>query len=187
MKKFSKLFMVVACLAMVFCFSAGASAAVDTADSVNVTLNLQEVNRAVTPITTSEIDTIKFDALSTDTLKTALDKAKADTTNKLTDVKWKDVEVTVWDQEQGAYVPTGEIAQVLESLTYDGETYTNKTLESTSNTYKGKAWSYFYGIGETPASSWDYPALYLSQVSVADLASYGNGFTLSYEYSEMSW
>lgn len=187
MKKFSKLFMVVACLAMVFCFSAGAFAAVDTADSVKVTLNLQEVDRTVTPITTSEIVTFSFDALSTDTLKVALDKAKADTTNKLTDVVWKDVPVTEWDQEQGAYVPTGEIAQVLESLTYDGVTYANEDIESTAHTYEGYAWSYFYGIGATPASSWDYPALYLSQVSVADLVSYGDSFTLSYEHSKMSW
>lgn len=186
MRKFGKLLMIVACLAMVFSLSAGVSAAELTGTATTITLNLQEVNRAGTSPVTSEIETFTFSALSTDTLKAALDKAVADTNNKLTYVEWSTV-VIYEEDANGNWVATDKTGYVLESLIYDGETYANETVESTNNSYKGTAWSYFFGTGTTPSSSWDYPTSYLNQVLVSDLAGNNYGLTLSHEYSEMEW
>lgn len=182
-----KWLMLVACIAMMLCVSVGVSATEMDGTTTTITLNLQKVDRTVSPISTVEIDTFTFSALSTDTLKEALDKAVADTSNKLTAVEWTTVPIVAWDEESQTYVPTGEYAFALESLTYDGDDYENTTIESTSNYYKGEAWSYFYGTGATPPSTWDYPALYLSQVYVSGLAGYSNSFTLSFELSEYNF
>ena len=182
MKKFAKLFMIVACMAMVFCFSAGVSAAEANANEVTVTIDFQTVDRTDPPFEPySPWDSITVTADLTDTLFDVINAANIGAT-------WTDVPVVEWNTEEGKFTPTGETAKALTSLTLDGETIVNMGSYLDANTYSGTNWMWFTGAASTmPGTSMEYPNKYLSQVTVGELAQQGYRFTLSYETEIMSF
>ena len=195
MKKFSKILMIVACLAMVFCFTAGVSASTDTDDSVTVKIYLQQLNRNNTPLSPSAFtgSPIEVTANENESLEAVIKRAVTNEGNLLTASAWHEVDVVAYNPETGNYEATGEKAQALDSLTYGGTTYLNVgSYNETYTSYTGTSWMWFYGApAEMPALSINYPTDYLSQVTVGDLLTDENDtvydFTLSYETETMTW
>lgn len=183
MKKFAKLFMIVACMAMVFCFTAGVSATETDENDVTVTIDFQYVDRTETPIVGYPItdNSITVTASLTDTLYDVINAANIGAT-------WDTVPIVEWSDEAGDYVPTGGYAKALTSLTLDGALYENEGYYPDAHTYTGTNWMWFMGAASTMTeSSMQYPDKYLSQVTVAELAEKGYRFTLSYETELMSF
>lgn len=178
MKKFTKLFMIVACMAMVFCFTAGVSAAEANANDVTVTINFRIMDRDDDPTTSYPITENPI-TVTADLDDTLYDVIVAANLGALWD--------TVPMVDEG-YVPTGENAKALTSLTLDGVPYVNQGEYTSSNSYSGTNWMWYYGTpSQMPELSKDYPNTYLDKVKVRNLASYNYNFTLSYETETTTW
>lgn len=190
-KKFKAVFAFMMAVAMMFTFAVGVSASTDTANSVTVKINLQIADRTGEEVVAGELTNpaIEVTAETSESLYTVIQRAVAAEGNLLTTSYWKEVPIVAYNPETGSYDPTGEYAQALESLTFDGVFYENRgEYNDTYTSYTGTNWMWFYGAPSAmPALSTDYPTIYLSQATVADLANYGNEFTLSYEEETMTW
>lgn len=183
MKKFAKIFMIVACLAMVFCFTAGVSAAEANANDVTVTINFRIMDRDDDPTTSYPITENPL-TVTADLDDTLYDVIVAANLGAL----WDTVPIVIWNEESQSYVPTGENAKALTSLTLDGVPYVNQGEYTSSNSYSGTNWMWYYGTpSQMPELSKDYPNTYLDKVKVRNLASYNYNFTLSYETETMTW
>lgn len=196
MKKFSKILMIVACLAMVFCFTAGVSASTDTDDSVTVKIYLQQLNRESATLLPTSIPGITLPIEVT----ASVDDTLYDVVSGISSVgnvafatDWSDVPIMVLDEATGKYVATGEYAKALNSITVGTTGYVNHgDYNETYTSYTGTSWMWFYGApAEMPALSINYPTEYLSQVTVGDLLTDDSDtvydFTLSFETETMTW
>ena len=121
MKKFAKVFMLIACVAMVFCFSAGAFASTNNSNSVTVTIDFQIVDRDDSPIFVYPITEapLTVTANLNDTLYDVIVDANLGST-------WDTVPLVEWDDESQSFVPTGGTGQTLTSLTLDDVPYENE-------------------------------------------------------------
>lgn len=182
--------MIVACLAMVFCFTAGVSASTGTDDSVTVKIYLQIADRLDDPVLSGTLteSPIEVTAQEDESLYDVIQRAVAAEGNLLTGSAWHQVVHTVYDPETGLYEPAGEIFWALDSLTFDGVLYENSGEYIGTNTYTGTDWTWFKGTpAAMPALPVDYPRVYLSWATVADLASHDYTFTLSFESQTLTW
>ena len=190
-KKFKAVFAFMMAVAMMFTFAVGVSASTDTANSVTVKIYLQQYDRDTASASPSALtgSPIEVTANENESLEAVIKRAVTDEGNLLTASAWHEVDVVAYNPETGNYEPTGATAQALDSLTFDGILYENRgEYNDTYTSYTGTNWMWFYGAPSAmPALSIDYPTIYLSQATVANLATYGYAFTLSYETETMTW
>lgn len=170
MKKFAKLFMIVACLAMMLCVSVGVSADEPAVGTVVVDIHLQSVDRWYDSDGDGAIDTkyttpnvkkktcntdartdnnaIRVTVASTATLMDALNTAglavapsyDEDTEEWSDNFYWKRVDIL-----DANYQPTGNKAWALQALCYNNTNYANVYSYPAANVYEGTSWMYFPG------------------------------------------
>lgn len=203
MKKFAKVFMLIACVAMVFCFAAGVSASETNANAVTVTINIQELVRAYDSDgdgiydaryenpTANILDGDTVEAELTDTLYDVIVDAGFANAYGVNPSCWDLVNITEWDDETQSFVSTGETAYALTRINYDGGSKVNNSSYPSQNFYQGSSWMWYAGTAIPAPGTWgatdNYPTDYLSQVTVADLVNNNYTFTLSYETDFMTW
>ncbi len=174
-------------VAMVMVFAMTSMAFASSTTTVTVNLQAAEnVGGSWVMKDLTGIFPLEIEVASTATLYDAL--VQEDAANADLSITWKDVEIL----DPVTWLPTGEIGKAITSITYDGETYTNRDSYPTPNSYEGESWMYYLGEDQ-PTSTNDYPSLYLSQqvvsgTTVQDGVTVNNNeLNLSFEHMVFSW